>query len=103
MAQQIDDAFLEDLGLSRLSDDKKRVLIRQLLETLQLRVGTRLSEDLTDEQLDDFERTVGEADDSGVAAEEWLKQNHTNYAEIVNEEIARLKEDMRTNLSEVMS
>ena len=102
MAQQIDDAFLEDLGLGGLSDDKKRVLIRQLLETLQLRVGTRLSEDLTDEQLDDFERTVGDSDDSGAAAEAWLKQNHANYNEVINEEIAKLKDDLRTNLGQVM-
>ena len=66
-------------------------------------MGTRLSEDLTDEQLDDFERTVGDSDDSGAAAETWLKQNHTNYTEIVNEEISKLKDDLRSNLSAVMN
>ncbi|MDX2776259.1 DUF5663 domain-containing protein [Streptomyces caniscabiei] len=104
MAQQkIDEAFLEELGLAGLSADKKNVLVQQLLETLQLRVGARLSEDLTDEQLDDFERTMGGSEDSGGAAEEWLKQNNPRYAEIVEEEVARLKEDLRTNLAQVMS
>lgn len=103
MAHQIDDAFLEDLGLAGLSADKKNVLVQQLLETLQLRVGTRLSEDLSDEQLDEFEQTVGGSEDSGAAAEAWLKQNHPHYAAIVDEEVARLKDELRTNLSQVMS
>jgi hypothetical protein len=99
--QQIDDNFLADLGLGNLDSDKKQVLVQQLLETLQLRVGTRLSEDLTDEQLDDFERTVGSQDDP-AAGEEWLKRNNPNYANIVSEEVAKLKDDLRSNLSAVM-
>lgn len=104
MAQQkIDEAFLEELGLAGLSTDKKNVLVQQLLETLQLRIGTRLSEDLTDEQLDDFERTVGGSDDASATAETWLKQNNPHYAVIVDEEVAKLKDDLRINLSAVMS
>jgi hypothetical protein len=104
MAQQkIDEAFLEELGLAGLSADKKNVLVQQLLETLQLRIGTRLSEDLTDEQLDDFERTIGGAEDSSAMAEAWLKQNNPNYTAIVDEEVARLKDDLRSNLSAIMS
>jgi hypothetical protein len=103
MAQQIDNAFLEELGLSGLSDDKKNVLVQQLLETLQLRVGTRLSEDLTDEQLDDFERTVGDAEDAGAVAEAWLKRNNPNYSVIVSEEVAKLKADLRKDLNQVVS
>jgi hypothetical protein len=103
MAQQIDNAFLEELGLGGLSDDKKRVLVQQLIETLQLRVGTRLSEDLTDEQLDDFERTVESVENSGDAAENWLKANNPNHASIVDEEVEKLKSDLRSNLREVTS
>ncbi|HJP81794.1 MAG TPA: DUF5663 domain-containing protein [Candidatus Saccharimonadales bacterium] len=99
--QQIDDNFLADLGLGNLDNDKKQVLVQQLIETLQLRVGTRLSEDLTDEQLDDFERTVSNQDDP-AAGEEWLKRNNPNYASIVSEEVAKLKDDLRSNLSAVM-
>lgn len=102
MEPKLDEAFIEELGLAGLSEDKKRVLVQQLLETLQLRVGTRLSEDLTDEQLDAFDAVVESASDKAEAGAKWLEENHPHYKAIVNEETARLKDELHSNLDEVM-
>lgn len=102
MALQLDDDFLNDLGLGAASDDKKQAFLGQVLETLELRVGNRLSENLTDEQLDDFERTVGQAEDSGDAAEQWLKVNNPNYEQIVQEELSKLKSELQSKMSAIV-
>lgn len=102
MALQLDENFLNDLGLGSASDDKKQAFLGQVLETLELRVGNRLAEGLTEEQLDDFERAVGQAEDSSQAAEEWLKVNNPNYESIVQEELLKLKNELQTNISAIV-
>lgn len=102
MALQLDDNFLNDLGLGAASDDKKQAFLGQVLETLELRVGNRLSENLTDEQLDDFERVVGQAEDSGEAAEQWLKMNNPDYEAIVQEELLKLKDELQANINAIV-
>ena len=101
MTAQIDDAFLNDLGLGNIATEQKEALVGQLIETLQLRVGERLSEGLTDEQIADFERVTSNADAPADAALEWLQTNNPNYPTIVNEETEKLKQDLRTNLDVV--
>jgi hypothetical protein len=102
MTLQLDDNFLNDLGLGSASADKKQAFLEQVLETLELRVGNRFSENLTDEQLDDFERAVGQAEDSSGAAERWLKANNPNYEAIVQEELAKLKDELRANIDAIV-
>ena len=102
MALQLDENFLNDLGLGSASDDKKQAFLGQVLETLELRVGNRLSENLTDEQLDDFERVVGQAEDSSGAAEQWLKASNPDYEAIVQEELMKLKNELQANISAIV-
>jgi hypothetical protein len=98
----IDDAFLNDLGLGGLPEEKKHVLVQQMLHTLELRVGTRLSEDMSDEQLDEFERIIGQSEDSSEAATEWLKANNPSYNQVIGEEIEKFKSDLRSDLDQLM-
>lgn len=100
---QLDDNFLNDLGLSGASAEKKQAFIEQVLEVLQMRVGERLGENLTDEQLDHFEQVVGSAEDSSLAAEEWLKANNPDYEEVVLEELEILKAELKNDLSTVVA
>ncbi|HSW92217.1 MAG TPA: DUF5663 domain-containing protein [Candidatus Saccharimonadales bacterium] len=101
MTAQIDDAFLNDLGLGNIATEQKEALVGQLIETLQLRVGERLSQDLTDEQIADFERVTANEETAADAGLEWLQKNNPNYPAIVNEETEKLKQDLRTNLDVV--
>ncbi len=108
MAIQIDDNFMNDLGLANASDEQKQALMVQILETLEMRVGARLAEDLSDEQLDEFERLApGEADSPEVVDQkqtqmtEWLKENHPNHEAVIAEELSTLKEELKSSLNGV--
>lgn len=103
MAIQLDEDFLNDIGLGNASPEKKKAFVEQILEVLQMRVGDRLGEDLTEEQLSDFERVVGAAEDSGLAAEEWLKANNPRYEEIISEELAILGRELRADIDTVVA
>jgi hypothetical protein len=58
MMQKIDDNMLAQLGLGSLPADERKKLIDQITETLELRVGMKLAENMSDDQLDEFERFV---------------------------------------------
>ena len=75
---QLDDKFLQDVGLGDLPDDQKKAFLDHFREQLELRVGTRLSEGLSDAQLEEFESFIDRKDDRVDA---WLSANVPNYGE----------------------
>jgi hypothetical protein len=108
MAIQIDDSFMNDLGLANASDEQKQALMTQILQTLEMRVGTRLAEELSDEQIDEFEQLTPAEDDAPDVVEqkqaqmtEWLKANHPNHEAVIAEELDTLKGELATSLRDV--
>ncbi len=75
---QLDDKFLQDVGLGDLPEDQKKLFLVHFREQLELRVGTRLSEGLSDAQLEEFESFIDRKDDRVNA---WLAANVPNYEE----------------------
>ena len=75
---QLDDKFLQDVGLGDLPEDQKKLFLDHFREQLELRVGTRLSEGLSDAQLEEFESFIDRKDDRVNA---WLAANVPNYDE----------------------
>ena len=75
---QLDDKFLQDVGLGDLPEDQKKLFLDHFREQLELRVGTRLSEGLSDAQLQEFESFIDRKDDQVNA---WLAANVPNYEE----------------------
>ena len=75
---QLDDKFLQDVGLGDLPEDQKKLFLDHFREQLELRVGTRLSEGLSDAQLEEFESFIDRKDDRVNA---WLATNVPNYEE----------------------
>jgi hypothetical protein len=73
---QLDDKFLADIGLNELPEDQKQAFLQHIYEELELRVGTKLSEGLSDQQLEEFEAIIDRKDDAIVA---WLNQYAPNY------------------------
>lgn len=74
---QLDDQFLKDLGLDQLPEDQKQAFLEHIYSELELRVGTRLSEGLSDEQLAQFESFVDRKDEK---VREWVSANAPDYA-----------------------
>ena len=94
---KLDNKFLDELGLSELPSDEKKKMLAHIYETLELRVGTKLAERMTDAQLDEFEK-LAEANDE-QASLQWLEANAPNYREVVMSQLEALKEEIRVALS----
>jgi hypothetical protein len=73
----LDDKFLQDLGLDQLPEDQRQAFKEHIYSELELRVGVRLSEGLSDEQLAEFESFV-DRDQAKVQA--WVMTYAPQYA-----------------------
>ena len=73
---QLDDNFLQEVGLGSLPDDQKKAFLEHFREQLEMIVGTKLSEGLSDQQLDEFESFIDRKSDRVSA---WLATNAPNY------------------------
>lgn len=87
---QLDDKFLADIGLGDMPDDQKQAFLRHIYEELELRVGTKLSEGLSDQQLEEFEKII---DKDTATIDNWLSVHVQDYA---NDEIfKRMQQALR--------
>lgn len=73
---QLDDNFLQQVGLGGLPDDQKQAFLDHLKEQLELRVGTKLSDGLEDAQLAEFESFI---DRDEARVNEWITRNVPDY------------------------
>jgi len=75
---QLDDKFLQDVGLGNLPDEQKQSFLQYFREQLELRVGTKLSDGLSDGQLEEFESFV---DRDADKVDTWIQAHVPNYRE----------------------
>jgi len=93
---KLDNDLLQELGLGGLPDDQKQAMLQYIYETLELRVGTNLANQMTDEQLDEFEKFIDDKGEANQAqALQWLEANLPNYKQVVNEVFEQLKVEIR--------
>ncbi len=89
---RIDKQLLTEMGLGSLSEADKQSLLRQIIETLEIRVGQKLANQMSNEQLEEFEVYYNSKDEQG--AYKWLETNFPNYKEIVQIEFDNLKKEI---------
>lgn len=75
---QLDNSFLDDIGLGAMPEEQKAPFLQHVYEQLEYRVGMRLSEGLTDAQLEEFEGII---DRSENAVNSWIQFNVPNYTQ----------------------
>lgn len=73
---QLDDNFLEEVGLGELPVEQRKEFLEHVYSQLELRVGTRLSEGLSEVQISEFEAFV---DRDKERVEAWVNQHQPNY------------------------
>ena len=73
---QLDDNFLKELGLDQLPDEQKKPFLQYIYSELELRVGERLSQGMSDAQLDEFANII---DKVPGAVDEFLAKHAPNY------------------------
>lgn len=98
---KLDDNLLQELGLGALPPAEKDKFLRHIYETLEMRVGTRLAERMTDQQLDEFESFIDRNDDNG--AFHWLETNFPNYKDVVAEEFEKLKGEIKLVANDILA
>ena len=98
---KIDNSLLLEVGLGGLPDAEKNTFLKHIYETLEMRVGIRLADQMTNEQLDEFERYFEAKDDAG--AFKWLETNFPNYKDIVQQEFDKLKAEVAQSAPQILA
>lgn len=98
---KIDNALLEEVGLAGLPASEKNSFLKHIYETLEMRVGIRLADQMTNQQLDEFEKYFEAKDDAG--AFKWLETNFPNYKEIVQQEFDKLKGEVAQSAPQILA
>ena len=80
---QLDDKFLEEIGLGGMPTDQKEAFKAHMQEELETRVGAKMSEGLTKHQIAEFERII----DGDSATIKSILESVDDYK---NDEIYRL-------------
>lgn len=78
---QLDDQFLQDIGLADLPEEQRKPFLQHVYDQLEYRVGVRLSEGMSDTQLEEFESII---DRKPEVIEAWVAQYAPDF---LNEEL----------------
>lgn len=98
---KLDDNLLTELGLGALPKEEKTAFLKHMYETLEMRVGTRLAEKMSDAQMAEFEQFINGNDEQG--AFHWLESNFPNYKDVVAEEFGKLKDEIRPLATQIVA
>ena len=77
---QFDESFLETVGLSGMPEEEKENFLQYAQDQLEVRIGEKMSEGHSEEQLDEFERII---DNDQETVQKWL----ANAGDYKNDEI----------------
>ncbi len=98
---KLDNNFLSSLGLGSLPVDEKNKLLQAIYERLEMNVGMRLAERMTDSQLDEFEGFIDNNDEAGALR--WLETNFPDYKQVVAEELEKLKKEISQAAPQILA
>ena len=97
---KLDNDFLTSLGLGGLPVDEKNKLLQMIYERLEMNVGMRLAEKMSDQQLDEFEAFIESNDEAGAL--KWLETNFPNYKQVVADELETLKTEIKASAQQIL-
>ncbi len=98
---KLDNSLLEELGLGSLPAEEKNKMLAHIYETLEMRVGMKLAESMTNEQLDEFEGFIDRNDEAGAL--KWLESNFPNYKQVVADELENLKTEVKSSAAQIVA
>jgi hypothetical protein len=88
----VDDEFLKEMGLDGLDEEDKQTALANILFTLNLNVGMRVADQLTEEQLEEFDRLSRPGADEEKLAY-WIALNVPNHADLIEEEALKMRDE----------
>jgi hypothetical protein len=90
--EEVLDDLIKDLGIDRMDPEKQADILSELYDTLQMRVGARLAEDLTEEQAAKIEEASKKGEAEAQAA---LQEVVPNYDELVADELEGMRQELK--------
>jgi len=72
----LDNSFLEDVGLGAWPEEQKKPFLQHVYDQLEQRVGIKLSEGMSDAQLEEFEAIIDRKDE---VVKPWLEAHTPQY------------------------
>ncbi|HUC95442.1 MAG TPA: DUF5663 domain-containing protein [Candidatus Saccharimonadia bacterium] len=98
---KLDENFLKDVGLASLPPEEKNKMLKDIYESLEMRVGIKLASQMSDGQLDEFEEYINKKDEAGAL--KWLETNFPNYKQTVSDELDKLKSEIKQSAPQILS
>jgi len=98
---KLDNALLEDLGLGELPVADKNKMLAHIYETLEMRVGMRLAEQMSNQQLDEFEAFIDKNDEPGAL--KWLETTFPDYKQVVADQLEKLKAEIKQAAPQILA
>ncbi|MEI7682939.1 MAG: DUF5663 domain-containing protein [Candidatus Saccharibacteria bacterium] len=98
---KLDDNLLKELGLGELPAADKNKMLGHIYETLEMRVGMTLAQQMSDEQLTEFESYIDGNDEAGAL--KWLESNFPNYKQVVADELEKLKIEIKSTAPQIVA
>ncbi len=98
---KLDDNLLQELGLGTLVPAEKNKMLGHIYETLEMRVGMTLAQQMTDTQLSEFETFIDSNDEAGAL--KWLETNFPNYKQVVADELEKLKAEIKAAAPQIIT
>lgn len=98
---KIDHALLDTIGLSALPPEEKKNILQHMYDTLEIRVGARMAEQMSDKQLTEFEQYFEAKDDKG--AFNFLQTHFPNYKVLVHDEFNKLKNEVAAAAPQILA
>jgi hypothetical protein len=97
---QFDDQFFQAIGLGSASDEDRADMINKLAELVQGRVALKLTDVLTEEQLDHFDKLLDSDDDEAALA--YVQQVYPQYNQLLQSEVEAVKQEFAGDVQQVM-
>lgn len=107
---KLDDNLLRELGLGDLPPQEKNRMLQHIYETLEMRVGMKLAEGMSNAQLDEFEKLMPLQTDTEEMRKQkeqdalrWLETNFPNYKQVVADELDKLKTEIKAAAPQILA
>ncbi|MBR0403286.1 hypothetical protein IJI55_01930 [Candidatus Saccharibacteria bacterium] len=98
---QFDEEFLDKVGLSDLPKDKKESFLASLQGELEMRVGHKMSEGMSDAKLLEFDELSQSGDTEAIQM--WIRTERPDYREIARDELEKLTEEIIFRRDEILA
>ena len=95
---RFDEQFLKEAGLDGMPEEQKKAFLDYIQEELEVKIGEKISEGMTEEQLSEFD-----AIEDQELAVQWLEKNRPDYKEVVARVTDELKSEIIANREQILA